>query len=103
MVNALEQSFQAVRWGGIVPIVGVYGTSFDNFPVGRIFNKGITINQRQSFDHRNIDHLPNLVVQGKVVLDDIVSHVLPLTENARAYDIFKKKEDDCTKMILKPF
>jgi alcohol dehydrogenase len=44
----------------------------------------------------------DLVVDGKVVLDDIVSHVLPLTDISRAYDIFKKKQDDCTKVILKP-
>ncbi len=102
-VSVLEQCFQAVRRGGTVSVVGVYGAMFDNFPVGRIFDKGITIKQGQSFVHKNIDHLLDLVVQGKVVLDDIVSHVLPLTEISRAYDIFKKKEDDCTKVILKPF
>jgi S-(hydroxymethyl)glutathione dehydrogenase/alcohol dehydrogenase len=56
----------------------------------------------QSQVHKNIDYLLNLVVQGKVVLDDIVSHVLPLSAISRGYEMFKKKEDDCTKVILKP-
>ena len=101
-ISVLETCFRAVRRGGVVTIVGVYGTPFDNFPIGRVFDKGITMRMGQSFVHKNIDHLLDLVVQGKVVLDDIVSHVLPLTETSRAYDIFKKKEDDCTKVILKP-
>ncbi|MBC8155337.1 MAG: zinc-binding dehydrogenase, partial [Bacteroidetes bacterium] len=101
-VSVLETCFRAVRRGGVVTIVGVYGTPFDNFSVGRMFDKGITIKQGQSYVHKNIDYLLDLVVQGKVVLDDIISHVLPLTETSRAYDIFKNKEDDCTKVILKP-
>jgi len=101
-VSVLETCFRAVRRGGIVTIVGVYGTPFDNFPVGRMFDKGVTIRQGQSQVHKNIDYLLDLVVQGKVVLDDIISHVLPLADISRGYDIFKNKQDDCTKVILKP-
>lgn len=101
-VSVLETCLRAVRRGGIVSVVGVYGTPFDNYPLGRIFDKGLTLRYGQSQVHKNIDHLLNLVVDGKVVLDDIVSHVLPLAEISRGYDIFKTKKDDCTKVILKP-
>jgi S-(hydroxymethyl)glutathione dehydrogenase/alcohol dehydrogenase len=67
-----------------------------------MFDKGVTMRMGQSQVHKNIDYLLNLVVQGKVVLDDIVSHVLPLSAISRGYEMFKKKEDDCTKVILKP-
>ena len=100
--KVLELCFQAVRRGGIVSVVGVYGSPYDNFPVHRLFDKGITVRFGQSFVHKNMSHLLDLVVDGKVVLDDIVSHTLPLSEASRAYDMFKKKEDDCTKVILKP-
>ncbi len=100
--KVLELCFQAVRRGGIVSVVGVYGSPYDNFPVHRMFDKGITVRFGQSFVHKNMSHLLDLVVDGKVVLDDIVSHTLPLSEASRAYDMFKKKEDDCTKVILKP-
>jgi S-(hydroxymethyl)glutathione dehydrogenase / alcohol dehydrogenase len=49
-----------------------------------------------------IDHLFELVQKGKVVLDDIISHRLPLDQASHAYDIFKKKQDDCVKVVLKP-
>jgi len=100
--KVIELCMQAVRRGGIVSVVGVYGTPFDNFPLGRLFDKGITMRFGQSQVHKNIDHLLDLVVQGKVVLDDIISHTLPLSEASRAYDMFKNKEDDCTKVVLKP-
>ena len=100
--KVLELCFQAVRRGGIVSVVGVYGTPSDNFPIGRMFDKGVTMRMGQSQVHKNIDYLLDLVVQGKVVLDDIVSHVLPLSDISRGYEMFKKKEDDCTKVILKP-
>ena len=49
-----------------------------------------------------IDHLIELVKTEKVVLDDIISHTLPLSEVAHGYNIFKNKEDDCVKVVLKP-
>jgi S-(hydroxymethyl)glutathione dehydrogenase/alcohol dehydrogenase len=49
-----------------------------------------------------IDHLIDLIKQEKVVLNDIISHTLPLSEASHAYDIFKNKQDDCVKVVLKP-
>lgn len=101
-VKVLELCFRAVRRSGTVTVVGVYGTPYDNFPVGRMFDKGITIRQGQAPVLNYIDHLLELVKTEKVVLDDIISHTLPLSEVAHGYDIFKNKEDDCVKVVLKP-
>ncbi len=101
-MKVLEDCFRAVRRSGTVSIVGVYASPYDNFPVHRMFDKGITIRQGQAPVHRYIDHLTELVANGKVVLDDIISHTLPLSEAAHAYQIFNKKEDDCVKVVLKP-
>jgi len=49
-----------------------------------------------------IDHLLSLVQEGKVTLDDIITHNVPLKEASRMYDIFNKKEDNCVKVVLKP-
>jgi S-(hydroxymethyl)glutathione dehydrogenase/alcohol dehydrogenase len=102
-IKVLEACFKAVRRNGTVTIVGVYGTPFDNFPLGRIFDKGITIKQGQAPVTNYIDHLIELVQTGKVVLDDIISHRLPLSQVSHAYDIFKNKEQDCVKVVLNPW
>lgn len=100
--KVIELCTQAVRRGGIVSVVGVYGSPYDNFPVHRIFDKGLTMRFGQAPVQKYIDELFDLVKNDKVVLNDIISHRLPLAEASRAYDIFKKKEDDCVKVVLKP-
>ena len=52
--------------------------------------------------HKYIDHLIDIVQQQKIVLDDIITHRLPLSEISHGYDIFKKKEDNCVKVVLTP-
>ena len=100
--KVLETCLRAVRRGGIVSVVGVYGSAYDNFPIYRWFDKGVTLMGTQAPVQHYIDHLMQLVVDGKVTLDDIITHTLPLTEAPRGYDIFKKKEDNCVKVVLKP-
>lgn len=101
-IKVMEMCFKAVRRAGTVSIVGVYGSPYDNFPVHRIFDKGITIKQGQAPVLNYIDHLIDLVKTEKVVLDDIISHTLPLSEVSHAYKIFDEKKDDCIKVVLKP-
>jgi alcohol dehydrogenase len=100
--KVMEHCIKAVRRGGTVTVVGVYGTPYDNFPIHRIFDKGITMRFGQAPVQKYIDLLLELVQSGKVVLDDIITHKLPLAEAPHAYDIFKKKEDSCVKVVLKP-
>jgi len=83
-------------------VVGVYGTPFDNFPLGQIFDKGISVRMGQAPVHKYIDHLIQLVETGKVKLDDIITHKVPLAEAAYMYDIFSKRTDNCVKVVLKP-
>ena len=101
-INSLRMCLDAVRRGGIVTIVGVYGMNYDNFPLAQIFEKGITIKAGQVPVHKYIDHLMTLVVDGKITLNDIISHRLPLAEAEMAYRIFNKKEDNCVKVVLQP-
>ena len=97
----IDTCASAVRRGGVISIVGVYATRY-RFPLGQIFDKGITLRMGQAPVQRYIDQLLQLVRDKKVVLDDIITHTLPLDQAAHAYDIFCKKQDDCLKVVLKP-
>jgi S-(hydroxymethyl)glutathione dehydrogenase/alcohol dehydrogenase len=44
----------------------------------------------------------SILEEGKIRLDDIITHRLPLDEAPRAYQIFRDKEDNCVKVVLKP-
>lgn len=100
--KVMELCFEAVRRGGSVAVVGVYGSPYDNFPIHRIFDKALNINFGQSYVHKDFSHLFDLVKDKKVVLNDIITHRLPLSEVSHAYDIFKNKKDDCVKVVMSP-
>jgi len=101
--KVLEACMSAVRRGGIVSVLGVYPTTYDNFPIGQFFDKGIVLKGGQAPAHKYIDKLLQYVAEGKVKLNDIITHRLPLSEIAHGYSIFKKKEDNCVKVVLDPW
>lgn len=100
--KVLLACMSAVRRGGIVSVLGVYSSPFDNFPIHQFFDKGITLRGGQAPAQKHIDKLLQYVIEGKVVLDDIITHRLPLAEAAHGYDIFRNKKDNCVKVVLKP-
>jgi S-(hydroxymethyl)glutathione dehydrogenase / alcohol dehydrogenase len=101
-INALRLAFSAARRGGRISVIGVYGTNYDNFPLGQVFDKGLSLYSGQAHAHRYIDELLQWIRDRKIRLDDIITHVLPLEQATHAYDIFNKKEENCVKVILKP-
>ncbi|MDR6515447.1 zinc-dependent alcohol dehydrogenase [Chryseobacterium camelliae] len=102
-IKVLEACMSAVKRGGIVSIVGVYPVNYDNFKLGQIFDKGITIRAGQCNVHPIIDELMDHVQSGRVVLDDIITHRLSLDEVSKGYEIFEKKDDGCVKVVLDPW
>ncbi|WP_026977201.1 zinc-dependent alcohol dehydrogenase [Flavobacterium tegetincola] len=102
-VKVLEACMSAVRRGGIVSVLGVYPYLYDNFPIGQFFDKGLRLRGGQAPVHKHIDKLLQYVVDGKVKLDDIITHRLPLSEIKQAYDVFSKRTDGCVKVVLDPW
>ncbi len=100
--KVLEACMSAVRRGGFVSVLGVYSTPFDNFPIHQWFDKGITLKGGQAQAQKYIRPCLELVQQGKLRLDDIITHRLPLAEAPHAYNIFRNKLEDCVKVVLKP-
>jgi threonine dehydrogenase-like Zn-dependent dehydrogenase len=101
-LNGLRFAFEAVRRGGTVSIVGVYGVSYDNFPIGQLFDKGVRLAMGQAPVHAVIDELMEHVVKGRLKADDVITHRVPLIEAPAAYEIFNGKKDGCVKVVLKP-
>lgn len=101
--KVLEACMSAVRRGGIVSVLGVYPGPYDNFPLGQFFDKGIILKGGQAPAHKHIDKLLEYVTAGKVKLDDVITHRLPLSQIAHAYNIFDEKKDNCVKVVLDPW
>lgn len=101
-MKVLNHCFDAVRRGGSVSVVGVYGSPYDNFPLYQLFDKGINLYQGQAWAHKFIDQLIGIVESGKVKLEDIITHTVSLDEADKMYDVFNKKQDNCVKVVLRP-
>ncbi|SHJ01675.1 zinc-dependent alcohol dehydrogenase [Lutispora thermophila] len=100
--SAIEIATQAVRKGGTVSMVGVYGGRYNAFPLGDFFSRNVTLKMGQCPAHSYIDEILKLIMEGKFDATDIITHRLPLEKGEYAYEIFDEKKDNCIKVVLKP-
>jgi threonine dehydrogenase-like Zn-dependent dehydrogenase len=98
---ALRQAIRACKNGGTISVIGVYGGFIDQFPMGAILNRSLTLKGGQCHVHRYLKPLLERIQKGEIDPSFVVTHTLPLDEAARGYDMFLKKADDCEKVILK--
>ncbi len=100
--TALHWAINAVRKGGTVSIVGVYGPTFNAVPIGTALNKGLTMRMNQAAVKRHLPRLVELVQSGEVKPSEMITHRIPLEEVADAYHLFSSKLDGCIKPVLVP-
>ncbi|WP_030526722.1 zinc-dependent alcohol dehydrogenase [Phycicoccus jejuensis] len=101
---ALTASFKSVRRAGTVSISGVYGGEVDPLPMMEMFDRGITVRMGQCHVKRWIDEIMPHVLDSAdpLGLEDLATHVLPLAEAPRGYEMFQAKSDGCVKVVLQP-
>lgn len=98
----LREALMACRNGGHVSIPGVYGGFIDKFPIGSVMNRSLTIKTGQTHVQRYLHPLLERIRNGDFDTTCIITHTLPLDEAPHGYDIFKNKQDECIKVVLKP-
>jgi threonine dehydrogenase-like Zn-dependent dehydrogenase len=98
----LREAIQACRKGGTVSIPGAYGGLIDKFPIGAAFAKGLTLKLGQTHVHKYMRPLLERIRRGDIDPSFVISHTLPLDEAPRAYRMFRDKENECTKVVMKP-
>ncbi len=101
--TALREAIQACRKGGVVSVVGVYGGMIDKIPMGAIVNKGLQLKSAQAHVHRYMQPLLEHIEKGDIDPSYIISHRVSLDEAPHAYQIFRDKEEECRKVVMKPF
>lgn len=83
--------------------MGVYGTTYDDFPLAQMLDRGLRVQTGQASVHNFIDELMQMIVSGELQPDHIISHRLPLDKAADGHRMFNTKEENCTKVVLKPW
>jgi len=98
---ALRQAILACRSGGTVSVAGVYGGFIDKFPIGAIVNRSLTIRSGQCHVQKYMRPLLQRIQNGEIDPSFIITHRMPLEDAAHGFEIFKNKEDECLKVVLK--
>jgi len=101
-LEALREAILACGKGGVVSIPGVYGGFLDKVPMGAAFAKGLTLRMGQTHVHRYMPKLLGYIEDGSIDPSFVISHRVPLSAGPSAYRMFLEKQDNCTKVVLKP-
>jgi threonine dehydrogenase-like Zn-dependent dehydrogenase len=99
---AVREAIMACRNGGTVSIIGVYGGFIDKFPLGSFMNRSLTMRTGQAHVQRYLKPLLERIQKGEIDPSFVITHHLPLEQAAEGYAMFKEKQDDCIKVVLKP-
>jgi len=92
---------QAARKYSTVSIPGVYGTAYDKFPLGQLFQRELQIKMGQCPVKLYNEQLLHLIECGRINPTPLISHKMKLDDAPKAYEMFNKKEN-VTKVVLKP-
>jgi threonine dehydrogenase-like Zn-dependent dehydrogenase len=65
-------------------------------------NRSLTLRTGQCHAHRYMKPLLGRIERGEIDPVRIITHSLPLDQAPHGYDIFKNKQDNCEKVVLKP-
>ncbi|WP_262176166.1 zinc-dependent alcohol dehydrogenase [Haloarcula laminariae] len=100
--TVLREAIRCCRKGGTLSVPGVYVGRADNFPVGPLMNKGITVKTGQTHVQRYLGPLLDQIESGNIDPSFVVTHDEPLERGPELYETFNDKEDDCIKVVLRP-
>jgi threonine dehydrogenase-like Zn-dependent dehydrogenase len=101
-LHALRQIIRCCRKGGTVSVAGVYGGFADKLPIGAAFQKGLHFHGGQTHCQAHMGVLLEKIQQG---FDPsfVISHRLPLEDAPCGYELFRRKLDHCTKIVMDPW
>ena len=80
----------------------VYGGLLDKFPLGAAFAKGLTLKMGQTHMHKYMPGLLERIERGEIDPSFIITHRVTLDDAPTMYRVFRDKQDDCIKVVMKP-
>jgi alcohol dehydrogenase len=100
--SALTAAIMSARGGGTVSVIGAFGAPSFNFPIGYAFAKDLSFKIGLANINAHIPELSRLIEKGALDPRPLVTHVMPLSEAAKGYEIFNAHKDNVIKVLLKP-
>jgi threonine dehydrogenase-like Zn-dependent dehydrogenase len=99
---SLRQAILCCRNGGTVSIPGVYGGLLDKMPIGSLINRSLKVRTGQTHVQHYWGKLLELIQNGTIDPTFIITHHLPLDQAPQGYKMFRDKQNECVKVVLRP-
>jgi len=100
--EATRLAFDLARPGGTVAAVGVHTEPHLTFSPGEAYDKNLTYRTGRAPARRYMERLLQLIQSRKYDLGALISHRLTLEDAPRGYDLFDRRLEGCTKVVLVP-
>lgn len=100
--QASRLAFDLARPGATLAAVGVHTEHHLAFAPGEAYDKNLTYRAGRCPARAYMDRLLPLVQSGKYGLGVLISHRLPLEDGPLGYDLFDRRVEGCTKVVLLP-
>jgi threonine dehydrogenase-like Zn-dependent dehydrogenase len=100
--DMLNEIIYCVRKGGRIGVVGVYAAKTNNYNIGAFMEKAMTMRAGQTPVQRYWHQLFQMVKDGILKPQMVITHELPLEKAPQGYKIFNEKEDGVVKIVMHP-
>ena len=74
----------------------------DKVPFGAVVNKALTIKTGQTHVQRYLRPLLERIQKGEIDPSFVITHRMRLENAPEGYKMFRDKQDECIKIVLKP-
>jgi threonine dehydrogenase-like Zn-dependent dehydrogenase len=101
-IDALSDAILGVRKGGTVAIIGDFIGLANQFPIGAMMEKGLTVRSSQVHVQHYWRPVMELIQEGVIDPTFLITHHLPLERAPEAFKMFDQKSDEVLKVILEP-
>lgn len=100
--EATRLAFDLCRPGATIAAVGVHTEERVAFSPGEAYDRNLTYRAGRAPARALMDRLLPLLAESRLGLGRIVSHRLALADGPRAYDLFDRRLEGCTKVVFEP-
>lgn len=99
---ASRLAFDIVRPGGVIGAAGVHTEPQFAFSPVEAYDKNLTYRAGRCSARQFMDAARSVALKHSDDVRRIISHRFPMSDGPRAYDMFARRIDGCTKVVLTP-
>ena len=99
-MSTLREAIELARPGGQLLLFGIYTDESGDLPFYQLYFKELAVTNARAARARDFPACIDLVVDGTVDLDSMISHVLPLADLDKAIRMLDERDEARMKVIL---